>query len=192
MIRRFAFFLLMLFPLALAAQYSGRRGSGGGSRTPAPGGPVEDPNAAGLEHAVAVQATPAQTAQFKTMTKSADLARRRAIDFQHMNLDPTNSVEVSHQAKALQDALDDAQLSSRDFVGSFTDSQANGLKKLSKKLEKSDAALTKESRKFSEELDRLPLDMPALSQAAAAIEKQLSAFQSDQQALGKEMGITTH
>lgn len=192
MIRRCVLLLLMMAPLVLAAQYSGRRGTGGGSRTTTASGPVEDPNAAGLAHAVAVQATPAQTVQFKTMAKSTDLAHQRAADFQHLNLDPTNSVEVSHQAKALQDALDDAQLATRDFLGSFIDSQAKGLKKLSKKLEKSDAGLTKEARKFSGELDRLPLDMPALSQAAAAIEKQLLAFQADQQALGKEMGIPAH
>ncbi len=182
---------LLLLPARVVAQYGGRHGSTSTTpRNTAPG-PVLDPNAAGLAKAVAEQATTAQTEQFRSMTKLTLQARQRASDFRRLNFSPDNSVEVSHQAKALQDAVDDAGLVSRDFVGSFSDAQARALKKLSKKLQKSETALDKESHKFSEQLDQLPLNMPELSDAAGKIEKLLTTFQQDQAALGKEMGIVT-
>jgi hypothetical protein len=184
--------LLLLLPTLLIAQYGGRRG--GATTTPrdtAPG-PIVDPNAAGLAKAVAEQATPAQSEQFRNMTRFTVAARKRAADFRRLNFSPANSVEVSHQAKALQDAVDDARFVSRDFVGSFSDAQARGLKNLSKKLQRSEMALDKESQRFSKQLDQLPLNMPELSTAAGKIEKLLTTFQQDQAALGKEMGIATH
>ena len=185
-------FFLLFLPTLVVAQYDGRHGSTTTTpRNTAPG-PVVDPTAAELAKAVAEQATPAQTEQFRNMIKLTLQARKRASDFRRLNFSPGNSVEVSHQAKALQDAVDDARLVSRDFVGSFSDSQAQALKKLSKRLQRSETALDKESHRFSEQLDQLPLNMPELSIAAGKIEKLLATFQADQAALGKEMGIASH
>lgn len=63
------------------------------------------------------------------------------------------------------------------------------MKNLTKKLTKSDAAVSKDAKTISQQLEQGALTSEWLGNAAASLEKALVVFQSDQLNLGKEMGI---
>ncbi len=60
--------LCLLFPMAALAQHGGRHGTS--TPTSATTTPTEDPDMATFKHAIAVQATEAQTAQFGLMIRN--------------------------------------------------------------------------------------------------------------------------
>jgi hypothetical protein len=180
--------LFLLFPLAVLAQHGGRHGastgSGGGTTAP-----PEDPDTATFKHAVAVQATEEQIGQFRLMMKSTEAARQQAHDLQHLGSNASDSVALTHKASVLQSAVEEAQNENRAFRQSLSDSQEGGLKNLTKKLTKSDAAVSKDAKTISQQLEQGVLTSEWLGNAAANLEKALVVFQSDQLNLGKEMGI---
>ena len=182
--------LCLLFPLAVLAQYGGRHGAStntGGKTT----APPEDPDLATFKHAVAVQATEDQAGQFRLMMKSTEAARQQAHELQRLGSTPGDSVALTHKATALQNAVEEVQSENRAFRQSLSDSQEAGLKGLTKKLTKSDAAVSKGAKAISQQLEQGTLSPEALTNAGANLGKALSAFQSDQINLGKEMGITS-
>jgi len=172
--------------LALPAQ-SGRHGgshsaSQGSSTTPA-----DNPDLANFNRAVAVEATGEQKADFKLLVKYTEAARQQAQSLQKAA--PDGAVR---QAAALQDSLDEVQRQQRDFLRTFSDAQAAGLKKPARKLTQSGAGLEKEARKFSAQLDQIPPDPRHLQQTAVRLDKALAALRSDQNALATEMAIDAH
>jgi hypothetical protein len=180
--------LFWLFPLAVLAQYGGRHGAStntGGKTT----APPENPDMATFKHAVAVQASGEQTGQFRLMMKSTEAARQQAHDLQHLGSNASDSVALTHKASVLQSAVEEAQNENRAFRQSLSDSQEGGLKNLTKKLTKSDAAVSKDAKTISQQLEQGVLTSEWLGNAAANLEKALVVFQSDQLNLGKEMGI---
>ena len=183
--------LCLLFPLALVAQHEGRHGTStatsGATTTPA-----EDPDMATFKHAIAVQATEEQIAQFRLMIKSTEAARQQAQDLQSLASNNSDSVVLTHKATGLQDSVDEAQEQNRSFRRSLSDSQEAGLKDFTKKLTKSDAAVSKKAKDISQQVDEGTLDPGRLSKAAENLEKALTLFQSEQLNLGKEMGIQSH
>lgn len=71
----------------------------------------------------------------------------------------------------------------------MSDSQEAGLKNLTKKLTKSNAAVGKGTKAISQQLEQGTLTSEWLMNAAANLEKALVAFRSAQLNLGKQMGI---
>jgi hypothetical protein len=182
--------LLVLVPLAVLAQYGGRHGGSTNSagKTTAP---PDDPDLAGFKHAVAVQATEEQTAQFRLMTKSTETARQQAHELQHLGPNAGDSVSLTHKATALQSAVEEAQTQNRTLRQSLSDAQEAGLKTLTKKLAKADAAVSKGAKALSQQLEQGPINSEGLTNVAANLEKSLLTLQSDQLSLGKEMGVTS-
>ncbi len=179
--------MLLLCPLFVVGQHGGHRGStgsSGGTTTPA-----EDPDLATFKHAVAVQASEEQIAQFHRMIKSTQTAERQAHDLRNVSAGENDSEGLTSKATSLQDSIEEAQSENRDFRRSFSDSQEAGLKNLTKKLTKSDSAVSKGAKAITQELDERTLAAERLVKAAANLEKALTEFQSDQMNLGKEMGI---
>lgn len=195
MTRQTSFFLvlaLLLFPFKVCAQYGGHRGSSAGSRSSGTTGqPTEDPDLTGFKHDVAVQATDVQRLQFQSLSKSMETARQEAHDLQRPTSGSDSSTFVG-SATSLRDAVDDAQRENRAFVNSFSDAQDSGLKRLTKKLIKSNGAVTKHASQLDAELEKVPLDPHRLTSLAASLEKALESLQADQLALAKEMGISLH
>jgi hypothetical protein len=179
--------LSLLVSPALWGQQEGRHGTTAGT-SPAPTTPPEDPDMARFKHAIAVQATEQQIAQFRLMIRSTESAHRQAIDLQHSSSRASDSEELFSKAHDLQDSVEEAQSENRDFRRSLSDSQEAGLKDLTKKLSKSEAVVSKETKAISQQLEWKP-DPTRLANAAAHLGKALSAFQTDQLNLGKEMGI---
>jgi hypothetical protein len=184
--------LCLLFPLAVVGQYGGRHGAATGKTSGETAAPAEDPDIATFNHAVAVQATPGQIGQFNLMIKSTEVARLQARSLQHLGSNASDSVVLTHKVTGLQDSVDEAQSENRAFRRSLLDSQEAGLKHLTKKLTKSDLAVSKSAKVISQQLDEGTLNPERLANAAANLEKALAVFQSDQLKLGKEMGIPSH
>ena len=182
--------LLLFVPLAVLAQYGGKHGgsTNGAGKTTAP---TDDPGLTGFKHAVAVQATEEQTVQFRLMTKSTEAARQQAHELQHPGSSAGDSVALTHKATALQSAVEDVQTENRGFRQSLSDAQEAGLKPLTKKLAKADAAVSKGAKALSQQLEQGPINSEGLMNAAANVEKALLTLQSDQLSLGKEMGVTS-
>jgi hypothetical protein len=70
----------------------------------------------------------------------------------------SSSEAAVSDATALQEALDEVQRQGRDFLNSFSDAQASGLKKQTKKLTGADEAVVKGAKKLAAQLDRIPPD----------------------------------
>jgi hypothetical protein len=183
--------LLLLFPLAVLGQHGGRHGASTGTS----GGttaPAEDSDVATLKHALAVQASEEQIGQFQLMIKSAEVARQQAHDLQQIGSNASNSEDLTSKATSLQDSVEEAQHENRAFRQSLSDSQEAGLKNLTKKVTKSDSAVSKDAKAISKQLEQRTLNSGRLANAAANLEKALVQFQSAQLNLGKEMGIHSH
>jgi hypothetical protein len=180
--------LFLLFPLVVPAQYGGRHGAStntGGKTT----APPEDPDTATFKHAVAVQASEEQAGQFHRMITSTEAARQQAHDVQNLGANASDSVALTHQATVLQSSVEEAQSENRAFRQSLSDSQEAGLKNLTKKLTKSNAAVGKGAKAISQQLQQGTLTSEWLMNAAANLEKALVAVRSAQLNLGKQMGI---
>jgi ABC-type transporter Mla subunit MlaD len=134
-----------------------------------------------------VQATDEQTTRFKVLAQYTVVARQQAQALQQAAPEAT-----AIKATALQNSLDDVRRAGRDFLKTFSDAQVSGLKKQTKKLNQSDAAVTKEMKKLSAQMDRTAPRPPALHEAAVHLDQALATLQSDQNGLAKEMGTETH
>lgn len=173
---------------ALQGQYGGRHGgSNSSSKQGTSATPADNPDLADFKRAVAVEATDAQTTEIQNLAKCTEVARQKA---QALRQSVPQDI-VSH-ATAAQDAIDEVQRQQRDFLRTFSDAQASGLKKQTKKLNQSNTIVMKEAKKLSVQLDKIPPDAQRLEGTAANLEQALATLQSDQNALGKEMGVETH
>jgi|SRR5580658_424050 hypothetical protein len=179
--------LFLSFQLPAVSQHGGRHSTSSG--TSGTGTPSEDPDLTTFKHAVAEQATDEQVAQFRLMTKSTEAARRQAHDLQDQSSKPGNSADPANQANALESSVEQALSDTQTFRRSFTDSQEATLKVQAKKLTKSDTAVSKSAKGLSQQLERTTADPSRLKHSAPNLEKELETLQSDQLALGKQMGI---
>ncbi len=170
-------------------QHGGHGGSGRGGAPSAGGGSTADPNLRDFSHALAVQATPDQASQFQTLAKSTEDARKQAQELLQLASKANNSVDFSQRTSALKDAVEDAQGGNKYFVKSFTKPQKDGLKELTKKLEKADSELGRQRKALDQRVENPKGDSDGLAATADKLEKALAEFQTQQLSLGKEMGI---
>ena len=140
-----------------------------------------------FSRAVALQATPDQVARFSQLTKSTDAARKEAHSLIQR---AENSKKLDSSAYAqLSDAVDEAQSTNLQFVNTLSSSQQAGLKPLIKKLSKADVDISKDSKVLSQKLERSEVDGKKVSAMVEKLDKALTAFQSGQVDIGKQMGI---
>lgn len=173
--------------MVLFGQYAGRHG---GSKSGSPGSsnvPADDPDLTNLKQAVAVEATGTQATQFRALAKYTEAARQKAQVLQQ-----SGSGAAVSDATALQEALDEVQRQGRDFLNTFSDAQASGLKKQTKKLTQSDETVVRATKKLAAQLDQIPPEPQQLKDSATNLERALTKLKSDQTELGKQMGIDAH
>jgi hypothetical protein len=175
---------LLVCPQALIAQRGGHGAGVGrpsaGASNPAPNNDINDFN-----RAIALQATPDQIAQFQQLTKSTEAARNKA---QNLIQHTENNADSSLYAD-LNDAVGETQSNYQRFVGSFSTSQQTGLKPLTKKLGKTDFAVSKQSKALTQELGRSPIDSKKIANVAEKLDDALTSLRTEQFDIGKEMGI---
>jgi hypothetical protein len=173
----------------LLAQHGGHGGGRGGAPRSTGTGGSTDSSLQDFNHALAVQATPDQVSQFQTLAKSTAAARKQAEELLQLAAKENNSADLSKQTAALKDAVEDAQGGNESFVKSFSKSQKNGLKELTKKLEKADSELAKQRKALDQQIGRSKGQSGAIVGTTDKLDKALTEFQTQQLSLGKEMGI---
>lgn len=168
-------------------------GHGGGGRGGAPrgtgSGEPSNSNLQDFNHALAVQATPDQVSQFQALAKSTEAARKQAQELLQIAGKANSMANFSQQASALKDTLEDAQGGTKYFVKGLSKSQKDGLKELTKKLEKADSEVAKHRKALDQQVGRAKIETAAVASTADKLEKALAEFQAQQLSLGKEMGI---
>lgn len=181
--------LLLLSALSLLAQHGGHGGGGRGGAPRAGSGDTSDSSLADFNHALAVQANSDQIAHFPELTKNTEAAKKLAQDLAGPSGKANTETDLVRKTAALKEAVEDARGSSQDFVKSFTKSQKAGLKELAKKLEKADSEVGKQWKDLEKQLGGAKAVSEGVAASADKLEKALEEFQSQQIALGKEMGI---
>jgi exonuclease VII small subunit len=179
--------------LALSLSAIAQRHGGASSGSPSmgnlssysrPDGVNEGDSLKDFHRAVAEQATSQQIAEFQEMIKATSAAQ----DKLHA-LTATNTKPSPDAASSLDQVFADARTRNKKFQDGFSEPQKSGLREITKRLEKDDADLDQELKRFDQGL--LPEAQQAdLSARAAALDKALADFSNEQLALGREMSIT--
>src|ERR1019366_396680 len=97
------------------------------------------------------------------MIKSTEAARQQAHDLQNLGSNASDSEGLTSKATGLQDSVEEAQRENPTFRQSLSDSQEAGLKNLTRKLTKSDSAVSKEAKAISKQLEQRTVN-PNVSQ----------------------------
>ena len=146
-----------------------------------------------FRQALAVQATSEQRAAFAKIAQYTQTARDCLETFRLQTLrrsltEAPTSPAPADQAASLTQALEQARAGNQNFLNSFSEAQKSGLKDATAKLAKADFDLDKQIKTLDQSL-HTPKPEPDLINAAAALEKELAAFQNAQLALASEMSI---
>lgn len=137
-----------------------------------------------FHRAVAVQATSRQIAEFQDVIKSTTAAQEKL----HV-LAIAPDKQVREGITSIDQALEDARSRSKKFQEGFSEPQKSGLKEFTKRLEKVDADLDQEAKRFDQSFQQESA-AENLSAHATSVERALTDFSNAQLALGREMGIT--
>ncbi|MGC2513823.1 MAG: hypothetical protein WA383_04825 [Terriglobales bacterium] len=187
---------LLASPVRTLAQ----RGGGGGHGMPAGAGAgvgiasgVSDKDDLKDFHpAMAVQATDEQRAAFAKIAQYTQAASDRLKAFRDLLQKVPASSPLSDRATNLDQAVEQARVSNKNFLASFSSKQKSGLKDIAKKLEKADSDLDKEVKALDQIVQIVQTsksDTESIASSAASLDKELASFQEEQLALGREMGI---
>ena len=180
-----AMLLLLSASLATAQHHGGHNmGTGMPGGNNRPDGVDEKDTLKDFHHAVAVQATTQQIAEFQAMVKSTTAAQDKVRAFQ-----TAADKSAREGTTPLDQMLDDARTRTRNFQQGFSEPQKSGLKELTRHLEKADADLDQEAKRFDQSIKSESASAD-VSAHAAILGKSLTDFSNAQLALGREMGIT--
>ena len=187
-------FALLVSPSRLLAQRSG--GGGGGHGMPNGGGGAglgsgvsERDDLKNFHQAMAVQATDEQRAAFVKLAQYTQDAGDRLKTFRDLLPKVSASSPLSDRATTLDQAIEQARASNKNFLASFSSKQKSGLKDIAKKLEKADSDLDKQVKTLDQIVQTSRSDGEPIASSTASLGKELASFQDEQLALGREMGI---
>jgi len=157
----------------------GGGGLGGISR---PDGVDEKDALKDFHHALEVQATAQQIADFQELLKATTSVQERVHEF-------ATAGRGTAGVTTLDKTLQDARARGKSFQDGLSDKQRSGLKEITKRMEKADADLGQEGKLFDQIVQS---EGPAsdISSRAASLDKVLTEFSNVELALGREMGIT--
>ncbi len=177
---------LFLSPYTLSAQRRGGHGAGAGRGSA--GGAAGPDDLKDFKRALALQASPDQAAQFQRVIESTAAARKSAQDFVQI-AENANKSDLVHDANPLTSAVEEAQSDNDQFLRSFSDVQKSELKDVTKKLGKANSDVTKQHKVLDKELGRARIDGKQIAGVVEKLDNELKDFQTEQLAIGKEMGI---
>jgi hypothetical protein len=179
--------LLLSAVMATAQRHGGAGGTGGVPGLSRPDGVDEKDSLQDFHHSMAVQASSEQVAEFQALVKSTDAAKFQLADFLKQRSD-TKSAPTAASAQ-LDQAIEVVRSGNKKFVEGFSDKQKNGLKDLTRRIEKADLALEQEEKKLDQSLVAANGAAPAAGTQTESLDKALTDFSNEQLALGREMGI---
>jgi hypothetical protein len=164
----------------------GGGGTGGGGR---PGGVSEKDDLKDFHRVMALQATADQRAAFAKVAQYTQVASDQLHAFQESLHKEPASPPLTDRAAALDDAIAKARAGNQNFLASFSPTQKSGLKELTNKLAKADSELDKQIKALNQIVQTPKPENEQVVGGATNVDKQLTSFQSEQLALGGEMGI---
>ena len=139
-----------------------------------------------FKRAVALQASPDQVSQFKELVTSTQAAKKATQELLQLSAKAATP-DLFHSADNVPSAVEDVQADNEKFLRTFTKVQQSELKKITKKLEKANSEMSKESKALGPAASKS--DGKQIASLAEKLDKALSDFASAQDALANEMGI---
>jgi len=187
--------LLALPTVALAQHHGGGHGMGagmaGGSSRPT--GLSEKDTLKDFHHALAVQATSEQIAEFQALLKSTEAAKDDVDVFskqvgKEAPREVPKEAEATSRESALDQSVEAARAGNKKFLDGFSTTQKSGLKEIIKRIVKAESDLELEEKKLDQSLAAAEA-APEVTGKAEGLSKALTDFYEEQLALGREMSI---
>jgi hypothetical protein len=180
------FVLLFSSGVAIAQRHGGTSPGAFPGAASRPDGVDEKDSLQDFHHAMAVEATSQQIAEFQALVKITEEAKSKIETFEK----PADKGAASPvDAVQLNQAVATVRTESKKFLDGFSDAQKSGLKDLEKRLAKADSDLEAAERRL-EQASQTATAAPAdLGSRAESLDKALADFSNEQLALGREMGI---
>jgi hypothetical protein len=138
---------------------------------------------------MAMQATPEQRAAFAKVAQYTQAASDQLQLFRESPGKIPASSPLSDRIADLSQAIARARAGSQNFLTSFSSAQKSGLKDITSRLEKADSELDTQIKTLDRTVQSPHPESEQISSSAAGLDKSLAGFQSEQLALGTEMGI---
>jgi hypothetical protein len=187
-------FLIVIAPRATLAQHHGGggghgMGTGVGTGGGRPDGISEKDDLKDFHRAIAVQANAEQRAAFAKVAQYTQSACDQLRAFQQSLQKAPPDSPLSERATALDQAIERTRAGSQNFLTSLSSVQKSGLKDATNKLAKADSELVKQAKLLEQNIQIPKPDGAQIASSAAALDKELTGFQNEQLALGREMGI---
>jgi len=187
-------------PGRMSAQHGGgggrgTMGTGTGVGAGLPAGVDEKDDLKDFHRAIALQASDEQRAAFAKIAKYAQAARDELHALRESRPKaPGSSLSLEERAVTLDETIRKARAGSENFLTSFSPAQKSGLKDLTNKLARTDGELERLTKALDLVVRTKAADSEQVSGAAASLDvvgldKELGSFQSEQLAIGREMGI---
>ncbi len=148
---------------------------------------------------IALQATAEQRAAFAKISKYTQTASDQLKTLTEFSQKaPTSStaaagaapnLTLAERGAALDEAIAQARAGNQNFLGSMSDAQKSGLKEITTRIAKADTELDKQLKALDQTVQTAKPDHAQVATSTASLDKELASFQTEQLALGKEMGI---
>jgi hypothetical protein len=194
-----AMLVAMVFLISPRATFAQHGGGGGGGRgmlgsgtgvdAGRPGGVSEKDDLKNFHQAMAVAATAEQRAAFAKISQYAQAAIDQLQAFRDSLHKLPAPSPLPDRATAVDRAIEQARASNQNFLTSFSSAQKSGLKDITGKLSKTDSEVDKQIKTLDQVVQTAKPESEQIASSAASLDKEFSSFQSEQLALGKEMGI---
>lgn len=185
--------MLLVCPLvAVAQRHGGGTPGAGGNGWPGisrPDGVDEKDALKDFHHALAVQATSQQVAEFQVLVKNTETARAALQDFQQQLNKKEDASQPALSDSALEQVLNTSRSDTQHFVAGFSDAQKSGLKEITKRLSKVDSDLEQQEKRLDQDLQLAGATASEVAAQVDSLGKALTDFYNEQLALGSEMGI---
>jgi hypothetical protein len=181
--------VLLAIPVGAFAQRHGGTssspGQGGLNSYSRPDGVDEKDTLEDFHHVLAVQATSQQISEFQTLVKATDAVKSESQTF----IEEIAKAEAAstESGAALDQAWQDARRKNQHFEESFSSAQRDGLKEITKRLDKAESDVEQERGRLNQSLRAG--NAPDSSSRGDSLNRALTEFSNEQLALAREMSI---
>jgi hypothetical protein len=170
---------------AAMAQHGGHGGGTSGRPAGSTGTTGDSDAAGGLKSAIAVQATPEQAAEFRSMLQVSTAALAVVREAEPKLATGT----YAKDSAVLGSGVKQARQSNALFLDSLSNAQDAGLKKPIKSLRKADASVGSSWETLARQLSSPKAANSKMEDAVQKLENALDKLHSGQVSLGAEMGV---
>jgi len=142
-----------------------------------------------FDRALAVQASGEQVTAYDSMVRSTETAIDDLAGFLEQVQKQTGASQFSGSVHALSQALEKARGENKQFLGSLSKPQQNGLRDITLKVVKADSDLAQPSNLLDQRVADPNPDVRQITSYAKNLDQALANLHDQQFNLGREMGI---